>query len=233
MTIRKKNSYFKEYLFSKLDVQVVLLLEHLKSCTDVYIFSGIIRDFFLNKESIRDLDLVLGDRIDLTFINRHYFPHIKITRNNFGGYKVVINNFRIDIWSIDSTWGIIKEEKSATRHSLINSAFFNFSTILYWLNREEFYCEDTFINFLNKKVIDVVYEYNPNIPLCIINSLYYKNRLSLPLSPNLKRWIKQNFSPDLDFDKIQLNHFGEIIYSQSEINDFLIFCALDNKTHIQ
>jgi len=227
--VRSKNSDFKNFLYSKLDIQVVELLEHLKSCTEVYIFSGIIRDYFLNNNSIRDLDIVLGEQLDLSFINKHYFPNIKIKRNNFGGYKVFVNSFRIDIWSIDCTWGIIKERRSATKHSLIHSAFFNFSAILYSLNDEEFYCDDIFTTFLNKRVIDVVYEENPNIPLCIINALYYKTKLSMPLSAKLKRWIKNNFSSELDFTEIQISHFGNVVFSEKQINRFLIFCALDSK----
>lgn len=229
LDVRRMNSAFKNFLYSKLENQVVELLDHLQSITDVYIFSGIIRDYFLKNDSIRDLDIVLGEQLDLAFINRHYFPNIEITINNYGGYKVIVNSFRIDIWSIDSTWGIVNERKSATKYSLIHSAFFNFSSILFSLNIEEFYFDDVFINFLNERVIDVEYEKNPNISLCIVNSLYYKNKLSMPLSAKLKRWIKNNFSPNLEFDKIQISHFGKIIFTENEINDFLIFCALDTK----
>lgn len=227
--VKNKSSEFKYYLYSRLDSQVIELLDYLKSRTKVYIFSGIIRDYFLDNDSIRDLDIVLGENTDFHFIAKYLYPMIDVQMNNFGGYKIIINSFRIDIWSIENTWGIINERKSATKHSLINSAFFNFSAILYDLNEEEFYCNDIFIDFLNIEEIDIVYEKNPNIPLCFINALYYKNRLSMPLSAKLKRWIKTNFSPNLDFKGVQKRHFGKIIFEDKDIFEFLIFCALDTK----
>ena len=226
--IKNNSSEFKKSLYSRLDVQVLELLEYLKSRTDVYIFSGIIRDYFLNIESIRDLDIVLGKKIDFELINKYIFPNITVKINSFGGYKILINGFRVDIWSIDNTWGIINERKNASKQSLINSAFFNFSAILYHLNIEEFYCDNTFVSFLRNEEIDIVYEKNPNISLCFINALYYKNKISMPLSAKLKRWIKTNFSPNLDFKGVQLRHFGKIIFDDKDIFQFLIFCALDN-----
>lgn len=226
--IKNNSSEFKKSLYSRLDVQVLELLEYLKSRTDVYIFSGIIRDYFLNIESIRDLDIVLGKKIDFELINKYIFPNITVKMNSFGGYKILINGFRVDIWTIDNTWGIINERKNASKQSLINSAFFNFSAILYDFKSEEFYCNEIFPRFLNEQEIDVVYEKNPNIPLCIVNALYYKNKLSMPLSSKLKIWIKTNFSPNLDLKGVQIRHFGEIIFVDKDIFEFLIFCALDN-----
>lgn len=227
--IKNKSLEFKCNLYSRLDFQVIELLEYLKSCTDVFIFSGIIRDFFLNIDSIRDLDIVLGKKIDFEFIKNYIFSDMTVNVNSFGGYKITINEFRIDVWTIENTWGIINEKKNATRSSLINSAFFNFSAILFHFNTDEFYCNDVFVNFLNTKEIDIVYEKNPNIPLCFVNALYYKNKLSMPLSAKLKRWIKCNFSPDLDFKGVQQRHFGKIIFTDKDIFEFLIFCALDTK----
>lgn len=227
--IKNLSGDFKIHLYSKLDDDVKELLRHLSTCTDVYIFSGIIRDFFLEIDSIRDLDIVLGKELDFEMISKYIYPNIIVNRNSFGGYKIIINGFRIDIWTIDNTWGIIAEKRSATKHSLINSAFFNFSAILYDFKAEEFYCNEIFPRFLNEQEIDLVYEKNPNIPLCIVNALYYKNKLSMPLSSKLKRWIKFNYSSNYDFDKTQVNHFGKIIYNDVDLVDFLIFCALDTK----
>lgn len=227
--IKNKSLEFKYYLYSRLDNPVIELLDYLKLRTEVYIFSGIIRDYFLNIDSIRDLDIVIGKEIDFELVSTYVFPDINVMKNSFGGYKININGFRIDIWTIDNTWGIINERKSATKHSLINSAFFNFSAILYDLNVEEFYFDNSFVCFLKNEEIDIVYEKNPNIALCFINALYYKNRLSMPLSAKLKRWIKTNFSPNLDFKGVQKRHFGKIIFEDKDIFEFLIFCALDNK----
>lgn len=227
--IKNSSEDFKIFLYSRLDDEVKELLLYLSLRTDVYIFSGIIRDYFLNNNSIRDLDIVLGEDLDFELICKYIYPNIILKRNSFGGYKIVVNGFRIDVWTIYNTWGIVTEKRSATKHSLINSAFFNFSAILYDFKDEEFYCDEIFVEFLNEQIIDIVYERNPNIPLCIVNSLYYKNKLSLPLSSSLKTWIKSNFSSEYDFNKTQLNHFGKIIYRERELFEFLIFCALDNK----
>lgn len=228
-TVKNYSSEFKNYLYSRLESPVVELLDFLKTRTNVYIFSGIIRDYFLNNDSIRDLDVVIGDELDFEMFSLYFFPSIKVRKNSFGGYKITINSFRIDIWTIHNTWGIINEQKSATKHSLINSSFFNFSAVLFDLNKEEFYCNDIFPRFLNEKIIDVVYEKNPNIPLCIVNALYYKNKLSLPLGINLKLWIRENFSSKYNFIDVQISHFGTVIFSDNDLIEFLIFCALDTK----
>lgn len=68
--------------------------------------------------------------------------------------------------------------------------------------------------------MDVVYTENPNIPLCLVNILYYHLKNGYHVSMGLARWIQQNYSKELKFEKVQKKHFGQILYGDDYIEDF-------------
>ena len=79
--------FFKHYLRESLGHEACVLLENIAAITDVYIFSGIIRNFFLGEPYYRDLDIVVKDCSEITKL-LEYNDNIYITRNHFGGLKI-------------------------------------------------------------------------------------------------------------------------------------------------
>lgn len=207
---------FNNYLCQNLPNEVLIFLENLKSLCEVYIFSGLIRNFFLGVKSFRDLDIVIDKPLEINEL----FKDFKIVKNSFGGYKIEIESINIDLWSIQQTWTVKK--KGVLDLNLENyipgTAFFNFSAIIYSLNKNKFIYGKDFLNFLNTKEIDIVNELNPNDELCIVNTFYYSERYSLKISQSLKKYIlKLYYKHNFDYQKVQIKHFNKILYSNIEI----------------
>lgn len=204
-----------------LDEEGWLALNNLTHNDHVYILSGIIRDFLTGDfDGVRDFDCVLlkGNIKNAEVI--HYLRSSTYSFNSFGGLKIRRPHEIIDIWRMADTWGIRKQGLTITPEALIKSVFFNFSAIVYDFNNKKFIFDECFCRFLATNAMDVVYSENPNIPLCLVNVLYYKKKYGYDVSPKLKRWIKTHYDPNMDFETVQVKHFGIKLFHDSNIQEF-------------
>lgn len=219
---------FLHHLYSNiLNATAVEILVHVLAKTDVFVFSGVIRDYFVRPGYVqRDLDLVLEHGISWYSIYRQYRKKIVVKMNSYGGLKVRIGNLDVDVWTMERTWGLVHKGIRVTPHNLVNTAFFNFSAVIYSIHRQRFYVHRSFMDFVSKREIGILYRDNPNIPLCILNSMYYSNMLGMPLSAELKRWIVAHYNLFDEYDSPQLSHWGKIKYSKGDILRFLSECTL-------
>lgn len=93
---------------------------------DIYVFSGIIRDFLTGDIAaipIRDIDFVVEGDVNYLLLER---LKVHFKENGFGGIKLDRNGQRIDVWKIEKTWGIQKLGLQPTPENLIKTTFFNF-----------------------------------------------------------------------------------------------------------
>lgn len=222
------NAFIKDFV---LDDDSWNTLNSLTHNDHIYILSGIIRDFLTGDyDGARDFDCVLlkGNLKNGEVI--HYLRGASLTVNSFGGLKIRRPREIIDIWRLSDTWGIKKQGLKSTPESLIKSVFFNFSAIVYDFNEKKFIFDDNFCRFLATDTMDVVYAENPNIPLCLINVLYYHERYGYNISLRLAKWIKQHYASNIDFASIQKKHFGKQLFVNDYIEEF--FHQLNRKTMI-
>lgn len=217
--IQKSSNNFFLHLNRILPQEVWNFLSEVQSKTNIYLFSGVIRNYFINKkfEKLRDIDFIIEDELDIISM----FPTLDINRNSFGGYKININGLFIDLWVIKDTWGLnygqLKLAFNQIQH-LPNTTFFNFSSILYSLNNKEFIIGKPFLKFLKERKIDVVLEENPFPSLCIVNSFYYSEKYKIKISEKLKSYLYNNYQNNIEkFEETQMKHFGEIIYEKNEL----------------
>ncbi len=61
-------------------------------------------------------------------------------------------------------------------NDLLNSVFFNFTSIVYDYNSEKFIYDLNFLNFLQSRKIEIVNEENPDAELCFVN-IYHNFKL--------------------------------------------------------
>lgn len=223
-----KDAAFGRYLRSEvLDADTAAMLDELVQATDVYVFSGVIRDYFVHREARhRDLDLVLKKEIPWHGLYRKYRNRISVNINSYGGFKIQSGTLHVDIWTMKRTWGLVKKGIRLTPQNLIRTAFFNFSSIAYSIRSERFYIHKGFVEFMNRREIGIQYRENPNAPLCILNSMHYRDRLEMPLSAELKRWIVAHYSIFDDYKTPQLSHWGVVKYSEQDIWQFVSECGL-------
>lgn len=212
--------FLRNIVLDKLSYQV---LELIASRCDVFIFSGVIRDFLTGEyEYSRDFDCVINGPLlkERTIID--YLKESTYKTNNFGGLKIKRPNLIIDVWRLQDTWGIKEMKADVNPNSLIKSAFFNFSAIVYDFKREKFIFDENFCKFLENRSMDVVYEENPNIPLCLINIYHYNHKYLFSISLRMAGWMKCHYVNGMDLESIQRKHFGRVIYPQSDIESFIL-----------
>lgn len=208
---------FKTYLEVNIDQKVLRVLNSLREVSTVYIFSGVIRNYFLGISEVRDLDIVLSTDVNI----EKYFSSFQVHRNSFGGYKIKVGDIFLDIWTLDSSWAL-KHQKNLnfeTAKHVPSTAFFNFSSIMFNLNENSFYYTKHFLRFLQNKEIDVVYKPNFNYELCVLNSFYYSHKFNLKISDKLQKYIvylNKKIKPE-NYEKVQIKHFGKILYSYNDI----------------
>lgn len=217
--IKSKENHFFNFLEEILDKDVFNFIESLSMNTNVYLFSGIIRNYFLNNLVIRDVDIVIESDEEIQLLLDKY----EYRRNSFGGYKIIINNMVIDVWRIDRTWAINNHQTILNfdlDKYIPHTAFFNFSAIIYSINRKKFIYTIHFLRFLRDKKMDIVYVPNANYHLCVVNCFYYSDKYNLKISKKLGETIIKIFLRiDKNYNEVQEKHFGEILYNNVEIED--------------
>ena len=218
--VESKANEFYQYLSDLIPSPLMLTILSIAKETDVYLFSGVIRNYFLGIKDVRDIDLVLEKPKN---INK-YFPNSQIDKNEFGGYKVHYSNIPIDIWFANDTWAykIQSVFNFDIGKYIFKTAYFNFSAIIYSFNEKKFYYSKHFLRFLQNKEIDIVFPINKNYDLCILNTIYYSENYKLKISKNLSNTIiGYYYGHSHEFEKIQLHHFGEIKYDLTTIDKYI------------
>ena len=226
--IAQENAFYYFIKSFVLDDESWKLLNALASHEQVYVLSGIIRDFLTGEyEGVRDFDCVLvhGNIKDVDIIQFLRKSERKV--NSFGGIKIKRPGEVIDIWRMADTWGIKKQNIAPSTTALLDSVFFNFSAILYDFNNKKFIFNERFCQFLRTKTMDIVYPENPNIPLCLVNVLYYHLRYGYNVSLKLEKWIKQHYTKGDDLEEVQIKNFGYLLFANDYIEDF--FHQITNK----
>jgi hypothetical protein len=219
--IEDKADEFSSHLDEILSDEVLDIVRHLQAKTKVYLFSGVIRNYFLKRGyDLRDIDFIIEDDLDIEKL----FPNLYIRQNSFGGYKIKLEYLYIDLWVLNKTWGLnqgqpnLPFDELERLERLPETTFFNFSSILFLMNEKKFITRKPFLRFLRDKKLDVVLEENPYPALCIVNSFYYADKFRLKLSNKLKQYIIEHYNDNIDhFDNIQLKHFDRIIYKKKDL----------------
>lgn len=129
---------------------------------DVYLFGGIIRDLALlgRKGFNSDIDLVVEGSWS-HFVS--YLGSLNAYKNKFGGYRLIIGEWPVDIWNAEETWaikqGLVKYKGIA---SLTDTTVLNWDAILMnWRTRSFIYRKNYFED-LKLRMLDIVLEDNPN-----------------------------------------------------------------------
>lgn len=226
--VESSSNLFIQYLNRNIESGVITKINELLEYSDVYLFSGVIRDFFLEKNKVRDIDIVLSSKCPIEEI----FKESIISQNSFGGYKITTESITIDIWYLHESWAF-KHQRTLDfelEKQIASTAFFNFSAVIFDLKNKCFNYTIHFLRFLRDREIDVVFEPNQNKKLCVVNTFYYADKFNLKISSKLKRYIIQIYRGDLkEFSNVQIKHFGRVLYSDATIKN-RIFEFEDKRT---
>ncbi|SNS73558.1 hypothetical protein SAMN05421640_1042 [Ekhidna lutea] len=219
--IKSSEQPFYRFLHDALEGEMFDFLINLSSHTNVYIFSGIIRNYFLHNYLVRDVDVI----VDSDETVRQLLGNHKYIINSFGGYKLKLGKKNLDLWRIDNTWGLKRVPKMFDvdlQTFIPSTAFFNFSSIIYSINDKQFIYTEDFLSFLHSKTLDYVFSPNLNQELCIVNTVYYSEKYKLKIGNRLLKLIRAwHLEGGRDYKQVQLKHFGEVLFSNQKIDSML------------
>lgn len=166
----------------------------LRSLGDVVIFGGVVRDIALfgAGQFRSDIDLVIDieDRRAIEIALRRH----KYTLTAFGGYRLRIDSWQIDVWPYRKTWAVAQGYVDAQRvEDLIHTTFFNWDAALFSLESKKLTHRPDYIDDLQKRYLDVVLRDNPNPLGMVERALRLMMRTGATLSPTLVQFILQTF----------------------------------------
>jgi hypothetical protein len=103
----------------------------------------------------------------------------------------------------------------------LKTPFFNFSAIVFYYNKAEFIVGEPFKDFIDKRVLNVVFSRNLEPESCIVSTMHYARKYNLAINKRLTRWLKDKYNPRQDFSKYQEKRFGRLEFSAEEIYHFV------------
>lgn len=165
-------------------------INNLKETGDIALFGGMLRDLSIegNTEFNSDIDLVItscsDDELDRTLV-----PYEPI-KNKFGGYRISLSKWKIDIWQLKSTWafkmGYVEE---GSFESLYKTTFFDWDGIAFDIKRKKIIAIDSYIERLHSGILDINLEQNPNPIGNVIRAFRYCEKYNAQFSSKLARYI--------------------------------------------
>lgn len=129
---------------------------------DVYLFGGVLRDLALFGRNgfNSDIDLVVEGNWS-HFVT--YLQSLKAQKNKFGGYRLMVGGWPVDIWNAEDTWAIKQGLVSYDGiSSLTDTTVLNWDAILMNWRTQQFIYRDNYFKEMQSRVLDIVLEKNPN-----------------------------------------------------------------------
>lgn len=128
----------------------------------IYLFGGVLRDLALfgKKGFNSDIDVVIdGEWSDCV----EYLETLNARKNKFGGYRLAVSGWPIDIWRAQDTWAIRQGfVKYQNVESLTKTTILNWDAILMDWKSRKIICEDSYLEKLKERRMEIVLQQNPN-----------------------------------------------------------------------
>ncbi len=201
--LKKKVRYFlSSSILGRQEVKT--LLDQLQDIGEVVIFGGMLRDLSLlgNEGFDSDIDLVIDtdkeDELDA------FLQSYKPVRNKFGGYRLRLSRWEVDIWPLKSTWAFKKGYvKNRSFADLCKTTFFDWDGIVYNVGDGSILAVEGYLDHINEGLLDINLENNPNPMGNIVKAFRYREKYGAGFSSRLAKYIYENLE-DLDPDLISL-----------------------------
>jgi predicted nucleotidyltransferase len=129
---------------------------------DLYLFGGILRDLALlgRRGFSSDIDLVVEGEWSHCV---EYLESRGARRNKFGGFRLFVAEWPVDIWNAEETWairqGLVTYRGIA---SLTETTVLNWDAILMNWRTRRFVHRHRYLEDISERLLDIVLEENPN-----------------------------------------------------------------------
>ncbi|WP_143512564.1 hypothetical protein [Vreelandella utahensis] len=187
---------------------------------EVFIFGGCVRDIALfgARSFDSDIDIVYdGTPTELSSALKGY----STIKNRYGGYKVSLGFWELDIWPIAETWAFKEGLVSFLGvESLLDTTITNWDSALFSWSKKRVVCLENYLTDLDKGYLDIVLRENPNrvgALIKILRTIILKN--TVWLSPNICHYIDEGLN-EVGWEKIEKEEGRS--YNEVYINERLI-----------
>lgn len=129
---------------------------------DIYLFGGVLRDLALlgGRAFNSDVDIVVEGNWQSCI---RYLDRVGARRNKFGGYRLQVAGWDVDIWSAKETWairqGIVAYKGIA---SLTETTVLNWDAVLMNWRTRAFVFRDRYLDEIQARTLDIVLDQNPD-----------------------------------------------------------------------
>ncbi|WP_284385425.1 hypothetical protein [Pseudomonas putida] len=210
----------KRFFDSPAAIDVSRFVSHLSTIGEVLLFGGFIRDvaLFSARGFNSDIDVVVDcnkEELDC------FFNLYDAKENKFGGYRLDVGGWSLDVWSLRDTWafkeGLVLFKD---RYSLLETTITNWDAVAYSFLDEKLLMSPSYLAQLSSGVLDVVLVDNPNrlgAFLRVLRAIHDKR--AKYLMPGLLRYLRSEFSEFSvnDIYYAQLRFFNRLYFTVSEI----------------
>ncbi len=167
VTVAKNKNVLKQRLMRFFDENnesrkpLKSFFDELSEKGSIYIFGGLVRDLALF--GIRKFD----SDIDLVYTNNGGLEAIleqkAISINKFGGYRLKLEEWDLDLWEAKNTWAFkngLKQFREIS--SMLDTTITNWDSVLFSWSDKEIICRESYFKDLQEKYLDIVLKENPN-----------------------------------------------------------------------
>ncbi|GLO56576.1 hypothetical protein PPUJ20066_26120 [Pseudomonas putida] len=190
---------------------------------EIYLFGGVLRDLALmgRKGFSSDIDLVVdGDWESCETI----LVELSAQKNKFGGYRLEISGWPIDIWDARKTWAICEDlVRYDDISSLLRTTVLNWDAILMNWRTKEFICHDDYLIELRNRNMQIVLESNPNplgMAVRVFRHLCSKDARSI--APHVVEYLADSTEKYtfLQLSNSEISSYGDTIIEPAVYNFF-------------
>jgi predicted nucleotidyltransferase len=202
----------------------------------VALFGGVLRDLCLvgNEGFASDVDIVVKTDRWAEFV-RH-LEHYKYSKNKYGGYRIQLSKWSIDLWQLEDTWaskhGYVEVK---TFEDLCDTTFFDWDAIGYELQSKKIFAKDDYLERISSGILDINLLPNPNPLGNSIKALRYLEKYDAKLSPRLASYISDVLS-ELDADEIgeieKMSHERAVLGKLTTIHLSALKSHQNNEPHL-
>lgn len=194
---------------------------------DVYLFGGILRDIALlgRRGFNSDIDLVVEGNWS-HFVT--YLETLNAHKNKFGGYRLMVGEWPVDIWNAEETWaikkGLVQYQGIA---SLTETTVMNWDAILMNWRTRSFIYREKYFEEMRSRTLDIVLEDNPNplgMFIRVLRHLCLKN--AEKISPAVARYLAKN-TKNYSYDEIKKFEICSYNNSMIELPIYRFFEHID------
>lgn len=173
-------------------------VSHIEQAGTVGVFGGMVRDFAGSgvKHFNSDIDLVVatGDPDHLKWL----LSGRNSTQNRFGGWRLCVDKWLIDVWASSNTWAFSQRyvEHTGNLDELPQTTFFNWDAAVFEIKNKNLHLIDDYILSINSGILDINLPENPNPFGMVFRTWNFMRQGDISISPRLTFYINNVIEKD-------------------------------------